>query len=137
MVDEPGDPIRVLIADDINVNRLVALKQLEKLGLRADAVASGNEVLKALEMVPYDLILMDCRMPELDGYETTRLLRQNANPRIRDIIVVAMTANALSSDKEACLAAGMNDYISKPVSLTALEQMLSRWIENIKQAKLN
>lgn len=130
-----GDGIKVLIADDMNVNRLVALKQLEKLGLRADAVANGNEVLKALEKIPYDLILMDCRMPELDGYEATKIIRQSPIPRIRDIVVVAMTANALSSDKEACLRAGMNDYISKPVSMTDLERIFLRWIDKIKQSK--
>lgn len=127
--------IRVLIADDIAVNRHVTTKQLEKLGFRAEAVANGKEVLKALEEVPYDLVLMDCRMPELDGYDATRLIRQSSVPRIRDIVVVAMTANALPSDKEACLKAGMNDYISKPISIAGLEVILSRWIDKIKQAK--
>ncbi len=131
-----GDQIfKVLIADDIATNRLVATKQLEALGLRADTVANGQEVLKALQDVPYDLILMDCRMPELDGYEATRLIRQSPVPRIRDVVIVAMTANALASDKEECLSAGMNDYIAKPVTISGLELVLSRWIDKAQVKK--
>lgn len=135
---KPGHEMaKVLIADDVAINRLVATKQLEKLGFRADAVANGFEVLKALEDIPYDLILMDCRMPELDGYRTTKAIRESSVPRIRDVVIIAMTANALASDKDECLNAGMNDYISKPVSVTGLELVLSRWIDKIHQAKKN
>ena len=111
--------IRVLVAEDNPVNQKVALRQLAKLGLQADAVSNGAEVLEALSRIPYDIILMDCQMPEMDGYEATRALRKH--PRFHDIHIVAMTANAMQGDREKCLAAGMNDYISKPTRLPDLQ----------------
>jgi len=123
--------VRILVADDNAVNQKVALKILEKMGYRADAVADGIEVLKALETVPYDLVLMDCQMPEMDGYESTGNIR---NPKSKvmnhDIPVIAMTANALKGDREKCLEAGMNDYISKPVDPNELNEVIMRFIKS-------
>ncbi len=124
--------LRILIAEDNPVNQRVALLQLDRLGHRADVAANGLEVLSAVETVHYDVVFMDCHMPELDGYETTRRLRAlEADRRARNepftpLHIVAMTANAMQGDRETCLAAGMNDYISKPVRPTDLASALSR-----------
>jgi len=106
---------------------------IRTLGYRADAVANGLEVLEALEQISYDLILMDCHMPEMDGYEATRLIRerkQSPNQRCRwksPVHIIAITANAMPGDDEKCLAAGMNDCLSKPVRLIELKGVLERW----------
>ncbi len=122
--------VRILVADDNDVNQKVALKILEKLGYRADSVANGLEVLSALEKVPYDLVLMDCQMPEMDGYEATRAIRNPASKvKNVDIPVVAMTANALKGDREKCLEAGMDDYISKPVNPDELDAAIKKFIK--------
>jgi len=117
--------LRILIAEDVQVNRLLALRFLEKLGFKADAVANGLEVIEALERIPYDVILMDCDMPEMDGYEATQLIRKSFNGEVEPYII-AMTANAMKGDREKCMEAGMNDYIPKPVRLSDLEQSLAK-----------
>jgi PAS domain S-box-containing protein len=114
---------RILIAEDNPVNQLVILEQLKDLGFEATAVSNGREVLAALEEGPYDLVLMDCQMPELDGYETTRRMRERWQTP-----VVALTAHAMQGDREKCLAAGMNDYIAKPFRLELLRQIVDRWL---------
>jgi two-component system sensor histidine kinase/response regulator len=129
--DQPGRSLRVLVAEDNVINQKVTLRQLQKLGFSADAVANGLEVLHAIERIPYDVILMDCQMPELDGYETTRRIRlEESRARLRGNIeqqyIVAMTANALTGDREECIAAGMNDYVSKPVRMDELCSALDR-----------
>jgi CheY-like chemotaxis protein len=119
-----ASPIRVLLAEDNAVNQKVALRMLLKLGYRADVAANGLEVLEALERQPYDAILMDVQMPEMDGLEATRRIRARSPNGVPQII--AMTANAMSGDREACIEAGMNDYISKPVREPDLAAALAR-----------
>ncbi len=120
--------VRVLVAEDNVVNQKVALRQLQRIGLRADAVANGLEVLDACRRVPYEVVLMDCQMPEMDGYEATRKLRQRESGTTRHTTVIAMTASARTEDRERCLQAGMDDYISKPVQFSDLAQVLGRWV---------
>jgi PAS domain S-box-containing protein len=119
-------PLRILLAEDNAVNQKVALKFLEKLGYRADVAGNGIEVLQALRRQSYDILLLDVQMPEMDGLEAARFIRaqwpDGKRPRI-----VAMTANAMAGDREKCLEAGMDDYISKPVQIQELQQALERW----------
>ncbi len=120
----PVRPARILVVEDNPTNRYVILAQLKKLGYRADAVVHGGEAVEAVRIGRYDLVLMDCEMPVLDGFEATRQIRRR-NPDIR---IVALTADAMSGDRERCISAGMNDYLSKPVNLEALAEQLAKWI---------
>jgi signal transduction histidine kinase/CheY-like chemotaxis protein/HPt (histidine-containing phosphotransfer) domain-containing protein len=122
------DHRRILVVEDNTVNQNIAVKMLGKLGIRADAVANGHEALDALRQIPYDLIVMDCQMPEMDGYETTAIIRNSDSLNRKGIPIVAMTANATKSDEERCLQAGMDDYMPKPVSLDSFKTILSRWL---------
>ncbi|MCS7225743.1 MAG: response regulator [Gloeomargarita sp. SKYB31] len=122
-------PLRILLAEDNPVNQKVALKQLESLGYKADVAANGQEALEMALRFPYDLVLMDCQMPVLDGFAATRRLHElHQEGRLpQRPIVVALTANAMKEDREKCLAAGMDDYLSKPVNKEDLRQVLQRW----------
>ncbi|MBI3544592.1 MAG: response regulator, partial [Deltaproteobacteria bacterium] len=120
--------VRILLAEDNAINQKIALKMLQKLGYSATAVSNGLEALAELARAPYDLVLMDCQMPDLDGYETTRRLRATHGPQAR-VRVIAMTANALKGDREKCLEAGMDDYVSKPIELAVLNAALQRWLD--------
>ncbi len=146
---------RVLVADDNPVNQQVALGILRKFGLRADAVANGIEALHALQTLPYDLVLMDVMMPEMDGLEATREIRKAeggtattsdfhpSSPQVSGLIphslkrlpIIAMTAGAMEQDRIRCLEAGMDDYVSKPVNLTALVRVLEKWLPEDKIRK--
>jgi CheY-like chemotaxis protein len=120
--DENPNSSRILLAEDNLINQKVALQILRVLGYRADVAQDGEEVLKLLETQSYDLILMDVQMPNLDGLEATRIIRERYPER--NIHIVAMTANAMTSDRENCLASGMDDYLSKPISILELTRVL-------------
>jgi PAS domain S-box-containing protein len=127
----PRQSVLVLVAEDNPVNRKLALQQLKKLGYAAHAVADGREAIDAVVRDDYDLVLMDCQMPEVDGFEATREIRRAESARGRHVPIVAMTANALEGDREQCLAAGMDDYLAKPVQLAALRAVVERFVHGI------
>ncbi len=122
---------RVLVVEDNIINQTVAQGILEKLGLYVDVLANGQEAIRALEQLPYDFVFMDCQMPVMDGYTATKIIRDRRSQVLSHTIpVIAMTANAMRGDREKCIAAGMNDYISKPVDPGRLRQALMRWLPN-------
>ena len=119
---------RMLLVEDNATNQNVALKMLKKLGYGADVANNGKEAVDMLKVAPYDLIFMDCMMPVMDGYEATRVIRDPASGVLfPDIPIIAMTAHAMKGDREKCLAAGMNDYISKPFQPSELAGVIERW----------
>ena len=121
----PSGHLRILVAEDNTVNQRVAVRMLEKLGVRADVAANGREAVALFGMLHYDLILMDCQMPEMDGYAASLAIRRQENPD-QHTLIIAMTAEALAGARERCLAAGMDDYIAKPVRLDDLAGILNR-----------
>jgi len=123
---------RVLVVEDNVINQMVAQGMLEEFGIQADLAADGKEALHALETLPYDLVFMDCQMPVMDGYEATRCVRDPQSKVIdRLVAIVAMTANTMQGDREKCLAAGMDDFISKPVQPDKLQQVLQKWLPKL------
>src|SRR5215471_19704696 len=137
----PPQRVRILVAEDSPLNQQIALKQLEKLGYQADAVSDGAQVLAALSSTPYDIILMDCQMPEMSGYEATWQVRnwekehpENSTGRA-PVQIIAMTANNKEDNREKCLAAGMDDFINKPVQLPELEAAVLRGLANRATAR--
>jgi PAS domain S-box-containing protein len=121
--------IHILVVEDNPVNQKVAQAMMRKMGLRADVVANGQEAVNALETIPYDLVFMDCHMPEMDGFEATRCIRQQGSKALNPHIpIVAMTASTMQGDRDKCIQAGMNDFIAKPVQIKELAEMLARWL---------
>ncbi|MDR3564156.1 MAG: response regulator [Negativicutes bacterium] len=124
---QPQAPRTVLLAEDNRANQKLAVMLLEKLGYQTAVVNNGQEAVAATRMGKYDLILMDCQMPEMDGFEATVAIREAEKPAGKRIPIIAMTANAMQGDREKCLAAGMDDYITKPINPKQLKQLLERW----------
>lgn len=138
--DRPGaarkhERARILLAEDNPVNQEVALAILGKLGYSASVVGDGSKAINALQKRDYHVVLMDCEMPELDGFEATRLIRDPAtgavNPRVP---IIAVTAGAMAGDRERCLEAGMDDYMSKPLEPEKLEQIIAKWLDRRQAA---
>jgi PAS domain S-box-containing protein len=122
------DTLNILIAEDNLVNQKVASRILQKLGFQADIAENGLKALKALDRKPYNLIFMDLQMPEMDGLQATQAIKERfADKKDDQPIIIAMTANAMKGDRERCLAAGMDDYISKPIQIKNIEEALWRW----------
>ena len=123
-----GNQALVLVAEDNAINQKLAVAQLRRLGLDAEVVRSGQEAVDAIKKREYGLVLMDCQMPGMDGFDATRLVRAAEAGTRRHTTIVAITANALEGDRELCVAAGMDDYLSKPVQLEALRALVTRWL---------
>jgi CheY-like chemotaxis protein/HPt (histidine-containing phosphotransfer) domain-containing protein len=126
-------PLRILLCDDNTINQKVAARILQQIGYQPDFAVNGREALDALEQKPYDLVFMDVMMPEMDGLEATRVIRErqknspsHPNFSLR-IVVIAMTAHAMQSDREKCLAAGMDDYLAKPIRPKDIRNMIEKW----------
>jgi CheY-like chemotaxis protein len=135
--EQPGrSHVRILVAEDNIVNQRVAMRILEKLGFRVDVVADGQAAVEAVARMSYAAVLMDGSMPKMDGYEATQAIRQwekhhpTSNPQhLSHLPIIAMTAHALEGDRQRCLAAGMDDYLPKPVQMEALQIVLRRWLK--------
>ena len=121
---------KVLVVEDNEINQLVALGMLESLGYDVDTADNGLLALTALDESRYDVILMDCQMPEMDGYEATQKIREHSNPEVSSTPIIALTANAMSGDAEKCLKAGMDDYLSKPFEPDLFEEKMIHWSTN-------
>ena len=136
-------PLHLLLADDNVVNQRVALRLFEQMGYRIDIAGDGVEAIQALERKHYDIVFMDVQMPEMDGLEATRRIRaqekelaNTPNPKTTAIIIIAMTANAMTGDREKCIKAGMDDYLAKPVRPEAVQAALERWGPQAKNPPL-
>jgi CheY-like chemotaxis protein len=116
--------LRVLVAEDNIVNQKVALRMLERLGVRADVAANGREAVEMVQLLPYDVIFMDCQMPEMNGYEATAEIRRREGPH--RMTIIAMTAEAMAGSRDQCIEAGMDDFISKPVKLEDLVEAFEK-----------
>ena len=120
----------MLLVEDNFVNQRVAVYMLAKLGHRVDVAMHGREAIEILSKTGYDLVLMDCQMPEMDGFEATRVIRDRTSTVLdHEILVIAMTANAFPEDRARALACGMNDFLVKPVDRSVLASMLDKWLK--------
>jgi len=120
--------IRILLAEDNIINQKVAQSILGKLGCKADVVANGLEAVQALELIDYDIVLMDCQMPEMDGFQATTMIRNPESKVLNHKVpIIAMTANAMKGDRELCIDAGMDDYLSKPIKKDEVAAVLEKW----------
>jgi signal transduction histidine kinase/DNA-binding NarL/FixJ family response regulator len=126
-IKDPLQPLRILIADDNDVNRRVLSLQMQAFGLSCDTTLNGVEVLEILQTKPYDVIFMDCQMPRLDGYRTALSVRDMQHGGEHRSVIIALTAHAMHGEREKCLAAGMDDYLTKPLTSETLQAMLTRW----------
>ena len=117
---------RILLVEDNPINRRVAVALLRKLSQHVDMAGDGREALQMVQRNTYDLVLMDCQMPEMDGFDATRAIRALAS-KVAEIPIVALTANALAGEREKCIAAGMNDYLAKPFTRKSLETIVTRY----------
>jgi signal transduction histidine kinase/ActR/RegA family two-component response regulator len=127
---------KILLVEDNRINQIVATELLKNLKLEPEIADNGIKALEKLNSTSYDLILMDCQMPEMDGYETTKAIREGkAGEKNQDIVIIAMTANAMKGDKEKCLNAGMDDYLAKPIEINKLHQKLTAWLTNKPEVK--
>jgi len=133
-LDHNHDKLILLVEDNL-ANQKLTLLILKKLGYTADAAGNGSQAVQAAVNKSYSLILMDCQMPEMDGFEATKSIRQAEAALGRHTPIIAMTANAMKGDREQCLAAGMDDYISKPINQNQLKQLLERWLHLINDSK--
>lgn len=133
-IGRPSGPVgRILVADDVAANQILTLKLLQALGHETASATNGKEVLAAISQSDFDLILMDCQMPEMDGFEATRRIRTLENHTGVHVPIVALTANAMSGDDKKCLAAGMDDYLAKPIKKDKLDAMLRKWLGKPKK----
>jgi CheY-like chemotaxis protein len=135
----PPEEMRVCIAEDNAINRKIAISFVNKLGYSCEAFEDGKLAYEALqkrskEAKPFHLVLMDCQMPVLDGYEAAQAIRKDPDVNVREVLIIAMTASAIRGDREKCLEAGMNDYLAKPVRQAALKSMLNEYIHNPQAA---
>ncbi|WP_257900288.1 hybrid sensor histidine kinase/response regulator [Marinobacter sp. F4206] len=129
--EEVERPLKILLVEDNQVNQMVASSLLKKLGHQVDHAENGQQALDSLHARNYDLVLMDCQMPVMDGYEATRRIRKN--PEWKDLSIIAVTANVMQGDREDCIAAGMNDYVTKPYNRDELRAAISRWAPSYPQ----
>jgi CheY-like chemotaxis protein len=133
LADIPRDQLKVCIAEDNPINQKIAINFVKKLGFYCEAFGDGQQAVDALGRAskddkPFHLVLMDVQMPVLDGYNATREIRKHPDPKVKDILVIAMTASAIRGDREKCLEAGMNNYLAKPVRADTLKQMLESYL---------
>jgi CheY-like chemotaxis protein len=127
ILNDSRPPSHVLVAEDNRVNQKLVVRLLEKLGCTVDVAHDGREAVERLQKAEYDLVLMDCQMPEMDGYQATQAIRDRERDSGERIPIIALTANAMEGDRERCLDAGMDDYVTKPVSRKALDAVLAKW----------
>lgn len=131
LTGEKGEPTRlelVLVAEDHPINQMVALLLLQEMGFEAHIADNGNKVLDLIKRIPYSIIFMDCQMPEMDGYQTTRTIRKQETRTGKRIPIIAMTAHAIEGNRDECIAAGMDDYVSKPIDPVQLKAILDKWL---------